>query len=91
MNDVVLEVGCGYGEFINNIQAGIKHGVDLNPDSPHFLTSDIQFHAASAANLAPIATDSIDVVFTSNFLEHLLDKATLSQVFAEVYRVLRPG
>jgi SAM-dependent methyltransferase len=90
-DDVVLDLGCGYGEFINNIEAGRKHGLDLNPDTPRFLTSDIKFHATSAADLTPVAADNtIDVVFTSNFLEHLPDKATLSQVFAEVYRVLRP-
>ncbi|MGE5271138.1 MAG: class I SAM-dependent methyltransferase [Thiohalocapsa sp.] len=91
-DDVILDLGCGYGEFLNNIEAGKKHGIDLNPDTPRFLRSDIEFHAVPATDLGPvIGDDAIDIVFTSNFLEHLPDKATLSQVFAEVYRVLRPG
>lgn len=91
-DDVVLDLGCGYGEFINNIEAGEKHGLDLNPDTPRFLTGDVQFHATSATDLGSVIGDNTtDVVFTSNFLEHLPDKATLSQVFDGVYRVLRPG
>jgi SAM-dependent methyltransferase len=89
-DEVVLDLACGYGEFINNIQAGAKHAVDMNPDSPRFLDSDIKFHAVEAFDLSSVAADSIDVVFTSNFLEHLPDKPTLSRVFTEVYRVLRP-
>lgn len=87
-----MDLGCGYGEFINHIRAGKKHGLDLNPDTPRFLTSDVEFHAASADDIGPILPENaIDVVFTSNFLEHLPDKATLNRVFAEAHRVLRPG
>ena len=89
--DTVLDVACGYGEFINSIRAGKKIGIDLNPDTPRFLASDVAFHAVAANNLSVLADDSIDVAFTSNFLEHLPDKATLGQVFDEVHRVLRPG
>ncbi|MGH7938951.1 MAG: SAM-dependent methyltransferase, partial [Bryobacteraceae bacterium] len=29
----VLDLGCGWGEFINQIQAGRKYGMDLNPEA----------------------------------------------------------
>jgi hypothetical protein len=32
----ILDLGCGWGEFINAIQAGKKYGMDLNPESPRF-------------------------------------------------------
>src|SRR5688500_15298850 len=32
--DTVLDLGCGWGEFINQIRAEKKYGMDLNPDSP---------------------------------------------------------
>lgn len=89
--DVVLDLACGYGEFINNIDAARKYAVDLNPDSPAVLDRDIIFHACSATELSPIGSDSVDVVFTSNFFEHLPDKTVLNEVLAEIRRVLKPG
>ena len=89
--DTVLDLACGYGEFINNIGAGRKLAIDLNPDSPAALAPDIEFHAVRANELTPIASASVDVVFTSNFFEHLPTKTVLSEVLAEVNRVLKPG
>ena len=41
--DAVLDLGCGYGEFINNVSCGQKFAMDLNPDAPQFLSRDVQF------------------------------------------------
>lgn len=90
-DDCVLDLACGYGEFINHIQARRKIAVDLNPDTPTALEPGIEFLAAPAGALTPIADASVDVVFTSNFFEHLPDKDALAQVLAEVRRVLKPG
>ena len=65
--------------------------MDLNPDSPAVLASDVVFHAVAANHLEPIADASVDLVFTSNFFEHLPDKTVLQEVLAEVRRVLKPG
>jgi SAM-dependent methyltransferase len=40
---VVLDLGCGYGEFINAIRCGQKWAMDLNPDAPRFLAADVRF------------------------------------------------
>lgn len=90
-NASVLDVACGYGEFINNIKAKSKHAIDLNPDTARFLESNISFHETRADSMTSIKTDSIDVAFTSNFLEHLESKAACDAVLTEVLRVLRPG
>src|ERR1051325_3176289 len=71
---VVADLACGYGEFINNIKAKKKYAIDLNPDAPKFLDRDIQFCHSPADNVEGIAADTLDVVFTSNFLEHLKTK-----------------
>lgn len=89
--DVVLDLACGYGEFINNIQAKRKLAIDLNPDSPGAVNADVEFHATRADQLQVIANGTVDVVFTSNFFEHLPDKVALASVLLEVHRVLRPG
>jgi SAM-dependent methyltransferase len=88
---IVLDLASGYGEFINNIKAKKKYAVDLNPDAPKYLGSDIEFHSSRADNIDGIANDSIDVVFTSNFLEHLKTKEECDAVLAEVRRILTPG
>jgi SAM-dependent methyltransferase len=88
---VVLDLACGYGEFINNIVAAKKYGVDLNPDVPTYLSSHVNFKLTPAYDLCHLGENSLDCVFTSNFLEHLPDKAACDRVFKEVRRVLKPG
>jgi SAM-dependent methyltransferase len=90
-NDTVLDLGAGYCEFINAARARRRIAVDLNPDTPRFADAAVEVHTASASELAFLADGSTDVVFTSNFLEHLPDKKAVAQVIAEAHRVLRPG
>jgi SAM-dependent methyltransferase len=89
--DTVLDLACGYGEFSRHIRAGRRIAVDLNPDAALRLPHDVEFHQARAEALGFLASDTVDVCFTSNFFEHLPDKPTLDRVLAEVLRVLRPG
>lgn len=88
---VVLDLACGYGEFINNIDAAKKLAIDLNEDAPLHLSPDVNFTLSPADDLSSLEDNSVDIVFTSNFLEHLPDKATCNAVFIEILRVLKPG
>ncbi|MEX3954881.1 class I SAM-dependent methyltransferase [Trinickia sp. EG282A] len=90
-NATVLDIACGYGEFINNIRAKRKIAVDLNQDARRFLGNDIEFFLSSAERMSDIDSNSVDVAFTSNFLEHLPSKTVCDSVLAEAFRVLRPG
>jgi SAM-dependent methyltransferase len=87
----VFDLACGYGEFINNIEAAKKYGADLNPDSQAYLNHDVEFHLVPATEISRIAPGQVDVVFTSNFLEHLKSKDECNTVMAEVLTLLRPG
>lgn len=89
--DTVVDVACGYGEFLNNISANKKIAVDLNPDAPTFLGPDIEFHHCEATKLGSVVEDKADVVFTSNFLEHLPDKEALDIFLDQVMVALKPG
>src|SRR5271163_3610238 len=76
---VVLDLGCGYCEFINNIQARKKYGMDLNPDASRNAAADVTVIQQDCSQAWQIEPDSLDVVFTSNFFEHLPTKTHLEQ------------
>jgi len=88
--NVVLDLACGYGEFIATIAASRKIGVDLNPSYRAQLPPEVEFINAPA-DCTGLPAGSVDVVFTSNFLEHLRSKDECDAVFTEVLRVLKPG
>lgn len=90
-NSAVLDLGCGYGEFINHVEASRKFGMDLNPDSPKFLAPGVEFLAQDCSLRWPLESASLDVVFTSNFFEHLPDKASLGRTLDEIRRCLKPA
>jgi ubiquinone/menaquinone biosynthesis C-methylase UbiE len=87
----VLDIACGYGEFIRHIQAGRKLAIDLNPGVGTGLPSEIQFFLTGADQMTGIASGSVDVCFTSNFFEHLPSHRAMDAVLQEARRVLAPG
>lgn len=89
-SDIVLDIASGMGEFSRHITAAKVYAVDINPDAAEFLPAGSIFSPTSAERLDFLTDDSIDVAFTSNFLEHLPTKAVVDAVLKEVQRVLRP-
>jgi SAM-dependent methyltransferase len=89
--DTVLDLGCGYGEFINTVRCAEKLAMDLNPDARRFLEPDVRFLQQDCSTPWSLPDRSLDVVFTSNFFEHLADKAALGRTLDEIGRCLRPG
>lgn len=87
----ILDLGCGYGEFINTVKARRKFGMDLNPDSKSRLNAEITFLQQDCSVAWPLDQDELDAVFTSNFFEHLPNKSTLGRTLDEVFRCLKPG
>jgi SAM-dependent methyltransferase len=87
----ILDVGCGYGEFINQIEARQKFAIDLNPGATAHLGPEVQFFLQDCSAAWPLPDAALDTVFSSNFFEHLPDKTTLSQTLKEAYRCLAPG
>jgi SAM-dependent methyltransferase len=87
----LLELGVGWGEFINNISAQTKYGIDLNPDSKLKLDSATQFFQQQVTDPWPVEDESLDVVFTSNLLEHLNSKKDVEQAISHAYQALKPG
>ncbi len=86
----IVDVGCGYGDFINHVQGGRLVAVDLNPDAERYLKKGVEFFCSSATDLSFIDSASMDLLFTSNLLEHLTD-SDLDSAMSEFKRVLKVG
>ena len=86
----VLEVGAGYCEFINHIEAREKVAIDLNPDTRDYANPDVEVIITPSTDLSAIGAGTIDIAFASNFFEHL-ERSDIVLTMREVARVLRPG
>jgi SAM-dependent methyltransferase len=87
----VLDLACDRGAFINVVAARERIAVDLRDVRAH-LAPGVRFvQSDGLAILDQIVAGSVDVVFMSNYLEHL---ASADEVIAQlkvVRQVLRPG
>lgn len=90
-NSTVLDLAAGYCEFINNITCKEKIAVDLNEKTKKMAGKGVKVYQALSTSLPKNLTGKVDVVFTSNFFEHLDSKNELIDTLKEVHRVLRPG
>jgi SAM-dependent methyltransferase len=90
-DDHILDLGCGYGEFINHVNVAVRHGMDLNPKTKVMLDDNVKFHQQDCSETWNITEDSLDLVFTSNFFEHLPNKESLNRTMTEIRRALKPG
>src|SRR5262249_433411 len=64
---------------------------DLNPVTRERADANVHVLSQNVSDRWPVKSDTIDVVFSSNFFEHLPDKEDLSHCLREAYRVLRGG
>ena len=88
-NASVVDVGCGYCEFINNIRCAKKIAVDVNPDAKKFAKAGVEVIISDSTDMKAVRDNSVDIVFISNFLEHLTREAIIDTL-SEVLRILRP-
>lgn len=84
----VLDLGCGYGDFINLVQAKKKYALDIGKDVKDYIDKKAIFINAPSTSLEVIPTNSLDVVFSSNLFEHL-DDAALDQTMLGIKRCMK--
>ena len=87
----VLDLAAGYCDFINNIQCGEKYAIDLNKDTVEFAEPNVKVFHVLSTQMSCLSDASVDIVFTSNFLEHLRSKEEVLKTFQEVHRILKKG
>lgn len=87
----VLDLGCGWGHFINQIDVPRRLAIDANPDARERLDAPVELVGTDAASPWAVPDASLDVVFTSNFLEHLPSRDAICDALGEAARCLRPG
>lgn len=90
-SDTVLDLAAGYCEFINNIECKKKIAVDLNAKTKQKAAKGVKVYQALSTKLPKPLTGKVDVVFTSNFFEHLDSKNELIDTLKEIHRILKPG
>ena len=87
----VLDLGCGFGEFINQVKAPRRFAIDLNPASRALLAEEVELSSQDCSEPWTLKANCLDLVFTSNFFEHLPSKEALLATLREANRCLRPG
>ncbi len=91
LGEMVLDVGCGYGEFINSVQSKNRFALDRNPEMKKYLAPGVSFLAADAPDVGesfPPAT--FDFIFSSNLLEHL-ERREVGRLLSSIHTLLKPG
>jgi hypothetical protein len=70
-NDCVLDLGSGYGSFINNVVARRRIAVDSWEEFTDYLDPDVESAVGNVADLDFIENGVVDFAFASNLFEHL--------------------
>lgn len=87
-DSIVLDVGTGDGHFIRNINCKEKLAVDLDPKSKILEEENVKVFLIPATEMHTTINQKVDVIFMSNFLEHLPNKRILLEVLSSAYQLL---
>jgi len=87
---LMLEPGCGRGEFLNNFKdLGLEvYGLDISTEATKFENGlDVKVCDVESESL-PFDDNTFDVLYSKSFIEHLHKP---EKYLEEAYRVLKPG
>ncbi len=86
----VLELGAGYGYFINAVKARRRLAVDLWPGMMEHLAPGVEGTVGDIVNLDFIPDNSVDYVFSSNCFEHV-PQSKLVECLGRLRSKMKPG
>jgi SAM-dependent methyltransferase len=87
---VVLDLGAGYGDFINSVKARRRLALDCWPGMLQHLEPGVEGLVTTINRLDSIAAYSLDYVFSSNCFEHV-PQSDLVECLAQLGRKMKPG
>ena len=85
----VLDLGAGYGDFINSVTARRRIAVDTWPGLVDHVAPGVEALVTPVTDLGAIADGAVDFAFASNLFEHLPRDAFVSAL-GEIARTLSP-
>ncbi|MCY7399129.1 MAG: class I SAM-dependent methyltransferase [Sphingomonas bacterium] len=74
----VLDMGCGYGEFINHVEARRRIGLDMWEGIRAHLAPGVEPLVGKVTDLGAIEDNSVDFAFASNLFEHIPQEALVA-------------
>ena len=83
-DDCVLDLGCGYGSFINHVVARRRIALDSWANFPSYLAPEVEAFVGDVTELEFLPDRGVDFAFASNLFEHVPQS-----VFARVLDALR--
>ena len=89
-NGCVLDVGCGYGQFINNVVARRRIAIDSWPGFASHLVPGVEAITGDVTDLSMIEDSAVDFAFASNLFEHLT-QSQLASALLELSKKLAPA
>jgi hypothetical protein len=89
--DCVLELGAGYGCFINEVVARRRIAVDSWEGFPKHLVSGVESHVGDITDLSFLQPSSVNFVFASNLFEHASQEAFASVLLQLKSTLARDG
>lgn len=70
-DDCVVELGAGYGDFINNVKARRRIALDLWPEMPKYVGPGVESRVGPVTDLSFLKDGEVDFAFASNLFEHI--------------------
>ena len=89
-NGCVLDLGCGYGQFINNVVARRRIAIDSWPGFASHLVPGVEAITGDVTDLSMIEDSAVDFAFASNVFEHLT-QSQLASALLELRKKLAPA
>ncbi|MCL4386258.1 MAG: methyltransferase, partial [Cyanobacteria bacterium] len=67
IQDITLDLGAGYCEFINNIKCKEKYAVDLNEKIKTFASPEVKTIIKNVSDMSVFPENFFNIIFISNF------------------------